>query len=287
MELVIMSSILVILAISSIGAALFIAFLVGLLYSKSYYDGAENTGSRKWPAFQRLITNITYPIQRHYFDYNIRYATVELKGYIETILADADATITTIIFSGHPHGLVAINSFFNVGCWHRVVPCVHRHVFAIPGVRELALWLGAIDVTRENITEKLKTRSVYIAAGGCREMILSPDALQRKHQGFLRLAFSLNKPVVPLIHLGQERAFRSYSCAWLDKIRHVVLDITGYPFPTFCSPPLPVTLTTHVFPLHWPTQYGDEKSFIDAYYELLQSHYDTLNDEKKRQSRSI
>lgn len=277
----IISTVALISAISFIGLTFVVSFAMGVWYSRYYYDGSELTGSRKWPAFQRCISTLFYPIQRYYFSYEVVYTDDNQSSrYMQ---ADKDYTA---IFSAHPHGLMAIGSFFNVGIpmtsktnqWTNVIPCTHRHVFAIPVLREIALWLGAIDVSKNNIVKKLETHSIYIAAGGCREMIIDEkEPIQSKHRGFLSIAYDYKKLVFPVIHTGQEKIFRSFSCCWLDKVRHIILDMTGYPFPTFIGPPMPRKLTTYVLHAHDPSSYDCKEDFIKDYYTKLHGMYDKLS----------
>lgn len=267
------------------GIAFMIGFFLGLVYAQSYYDGTEKNGRRAWPQLKKMVARLSYPIQKHYFGFNVVYKGSEglcdlVKHYHSTDSA---------IFAGSPHGLVAISSLFLVGLpteedhdtnWHRVTPCIHRHVFTIPFLRDVALWLGAIDVSRNNIVEKLKTNSVYLAPGGCREMIMKKNdvsQIQNHHKGFLRIAYSEKKLVFPIIHKGQEHVFREYPLfSFFDRMRVIVLDMTGYPFPSFFVGPFPGQLTTYVFDPHDPSQYTDEQTFINDYYKNLYAYENAL-----------
>lgn len=274
MELVI----LVILAIlSSSSISLLIGFAAGLLYALSYYDRTERTGTRRWLSLQRFLSvNLFGFIKRYYFGYEVIYRGVDK----EEVMRYQRSNGTTAIFAASPHGLFAIGTFFLVATpdyrtktglhWKHVRPCIHRHVFAVPFLRDIALWLGAIDVSREPIEQMLDSTSVIIAPGGTREMIIDPDApIQTRHTGFLRLAYSKQKPVFPVLHIGQDNVFRSYSCKPLDTIRQLVLAYTGYPFPTFFIGPLPAKLTTYIFAPHEPSVYDSEEAFVNAYYTNL------------------
>ena len=163
--------------------------------------------------------------------------------------------------------------------WDRCVPCVHRHIFAVPVIRDFALWLGCVDVSKENITWILETRSIYLAPGGCREMILDPEEpIQSHHEGFLRIAYEKKCLVFPIIHTGQEDIFISWTSPWLDGIRHAILDMYGYPFPTFFSPPLPSKLTSHVLMPHDPNDYDSAEKFIEIYYTTIKNKYRAIQE---------
>lgn len=271
MELVIMAFICSVFFASFIGVAVTLSFLIGLFYSKFYYDNSERDGTRKWSYFQDIMTRLSYPLQKFYFDYTVVYHGEGLEQLVKDYQSKE-----TALFVGCPHGLVAISSLFLTALsqeksWRDVTPCIHRHVFAMPFLRDIALWLGAIDVSKENIVKRLKTHSIYLASGGCREMIIDVenDGIQQRHKGFLRLAYQEKKLIFPVIHRGQENVFPSYTCRWLDKVRHIVLDITGYPFPSFFLGPMPRKLTSHVFAPHNPSLYVTEEEFIDSYYKKL------------------
>jgi hypothetical protein len=262
--------------------SLCIGFAVGLYYSQSYFDKGENTGNRYWKNFSRITQDLVQWFARYYFSYHIEYENDDVKKMI--ILQSSSSSEEVAIFAGHPHGILAISSFLFL-CFiptsTLIKPCVHRLVFKVPLIREFFLWFGAIDVTKENILNMLKYKgsSVFIAPGGCREMIirkdnnhindLSSSEIQTKHKGFLKIAFENNIKVFPVIHYGQDRVIRSYSCRWIDYIRNKCLDMTGYPFPSFFIGPFPSTLTTRVLSPLDPTKYKNEESFIDAYYKKI------------------
>lgn len=279
--------------------ALSVGFACGLRYSRSYYDGSEHNGTRKWHAFQDWCSsNLLVALFRHwYVQHRLVYVQRD-KDSGDTLESDVPAEYydrmfdNRAIFAGHPHGLVALSSFLTVGLpappprkaasqrllngpmlWQCVRPCVHRHVFAVPFVRDVALWLGAIDVSRETIERTLETHSVYVTPGGYREMIQDPaQPIQSKHTGFLRLAYAKKRLVFPLIHRGQEAVFRAYTCEWLDRLRHVFLDQTGLPLPPLFVGPLPQPLTTYLLEPHDPARYDNEAAFINDYFSLLRQY---------------
>lgn len=265
-----------------LGTTLLNLFIGVTVYAKSYYDESEKNGSRRWPRFQAFLTRLTENLQKTRFAYKIVYqgGEADLEERIAHYLSEREGS-EHAIFAANPHGVVAICTLFNVitpldSKWLNITVCIHQYIFAIPVLRELALWLGAIDVAKENIIERLKTHSVYILTGGCREMIIDFDnPIQSYHKGFLRIAFEQKKPVVPVIHIGQEDVFPSYSTRWLDtKIRIPIQNITGYPFPTFFSPfPFKEDLITYIFEPHLPEKYDTIEAFIDNYYTKIKENY--------------
>jgi hypothetical protein len=295
---------------SWVGVGVFMGFVLGLLYSPSYYDGSENVANRRrWNAAVERLTSLTYLFQKHYFDYTIEYRARRplddigindsdddndsagkrraraLKEQVERVLQGKEDRAA--IFAASPHGLLAISTVFHTvlpldPVWRNAVTCVHRHMFFFPLVRELALWLGVMNVTRANMVQHLQRHQcLYLAPGGCREMIIDKEhPIQTKHSGFLRVAFAEQVPVYPVIHMGQEEVFRSVTWPWLDRVRSMCLDVTGYPFPTFFTPPLPRKLTSHVFEPLDPRDFDkNEEAFVAAYWTLVQRHYEQLHEE--------
>ena len=295
MELVLISGVALVAFVSFVGAGLFAGFMAGLWYSRYYYDGSERDGTRKWPWLQRWCASnwLVAFMRRFWLRHTLRY--MDAEGVVHDGVPDAyyerADTAGASIYAGHPHGLLAIASLLTVGIpkpggggtkcpmrWYAVRPCVHRHIFATPLVRDMALWLGAVDVTRENMQQMLlRGRSIYVAPGGCREMILdTAQPIQTRHRGFLEIAFREGCHVFPMLHRGQEVAFPSLTCALLDRMRASVLDAWGYPFPTLWVGPLPGRLTTVLLDPLDPSQYASEEAFVDAYFATLESNRLTL-----------
>ena len=299
MEIIIIVCGLIIKLGTVLGAGVLLGFPLGILYARlSYYDGSEKTGARKSDAWQIWLADcfLVTLFRRHYVMHRQGYINRDGARTEYVPSAYYDALLETqeskpVVFAGHPHGLFAIGSLLMVGLpegerrgttrtkpvadmWRRVVPCVHRHVFAVPFLRDLALLLGAVDVTRDNMTRMLESRSIYVAPGGCREMIIETDGdgVQKqscRHTGFLSIAYQEKRLVYPMIHRGQERVFVAYSCDWLNQLRHTVLDLTGYPFPTLFTGPWPSAMTTYLCEPHDPAEYKDEEAFVNAYFEAI------------------
>jgi hypothetical protein len=264
---------LVFIIVPLVGLGICAAFLTGLWYSRFYYDQAEKFRSRYWPSLRSVVRRLTNAVQKHLFDYTIEYHGEGLEELVAHHQQKESA-----IFSASPHGLFALASFFNVvtpppsakTSWEEVVPCIHRHCFAIPLLREFVLWVGAIDVTKENILQMLEKKSVYVVIGGTREMIKA-SRIQTKHRGLLKIAFAQKKLVFPILHCGQDEVFYCYSTEWLDRLRGLMCDLTGYAFPTFFTVHL-APVKTHIFPPHNPAQYEKEEEFIDSYYTQLKKY---------------
>lgn len=160
MEMVVLAVLLTAGILSAIGLSFSVGALLGFLYYKHYNDGAEQTGERAKPLFRQCFSALFLWLACRLFRY-------EVKFHGETIRS-ADGPY---IYASHPHGVFPLGTLAFLSKVAELTPCIHRLVFAVPLVRELALWFGCVDVSRECITARIKTHSILIVPGGCREMI--------------------------------------------------------------------------------------------------------------------
>lgn len=298
------------------------------LYARSYYDGSENTGKRRWDGFRYVVATVSQAVARACFQYRVSFDTEESTRRVMGSLPpttslninnmrDANEKKKPLIFSAQPHGLFALASYFNViqttPEWCTSVrPFVHRHVFALPVVREVTLWLGAMDVTEANIRAALANgESVYVVLDGARAMLQhaegdssSQPQDDKRHEGLLKLAYELDILVCPIVHRGHDKVFRDCTPRELKPMRAFFMDLISYPFPTFwtmrCAPlssqlldPISPTKNDTVSVINANTNTNTNTSpvddFIDRYYcsvkraQALDSIETTGCDEKKSQ----
>jgi hypothetical protein len=232
--------------------------VLAFAYARSYYDGAENTGKRQSDTLRRAFVSISQVVAQHLFGYRIEHSN-EL------------ANPTAVIYAAQPHGLFALASYFNVmradAPWSKVRAFTHRHVFALPLLRELALALGARDPTEHNIRQALANgESVYVVIDGARGMLCAD---RRRHDGLLRIAFDMKVSVCPVVHHGHDQVFQNRTPAWLAPVREFLMDLVGYPFPTLwtmhCAP-----LSTRVLAPLDPTQHDSLEHFVAEYYKRVE-----------------
>ena len=100
------------------------------------------------------------------------------------------------IWAIHPHGLLNVAPIFGFGAYGPAPDPVIKDIvlgatsvlFAIPAVRDVSLWLGAIDVNRDTLRHQLtEGRSVLLLPGGLQEFILNSRSclnIYTKHTGF-------------------------------------------------------------------------------------------------------
>lgn len=244
-----------------------------LLYARFYYDRSENTGHRYSERIHAVVAHLTEVIAHHLFSYQITYDNeAEFRKLV---------TQRPVIFAAQPHGLFALASFFNVvrtdEAWASVRPLIHQYVFALPLLREVALALGARNVTAENIKEVLKTRSAYVVIDGVQGMLDASSAQpsnryrRDRHEGLLDIAFESRTLVCPVVHRGQDQVF---SCKWaneLARVREFTMDLFGYPFPTIFTLKR-AALCTHVLEPLDPRLFDCKEKFIEHYYEVVRRH---------------
>jgi hypothetical protein len=224
--------------------------------------------------------------------------TMDSSSSIETITTTTTKTTTTTrttkttkgkvaMFAAHPHGLVPSGTILNAILpekdeWKNgVTTCIHQHIFNIPIVRELALWLGLINITADNMRRQLKekAKSIYFLPGGSAEMIIDVNnPIQRVHEGFLRISFQENVPVISVLHFGQEDVFPSYSCQCLNALRYIILKMTGYPYPCIFFGPYSAQLTTVILKPLSPQDFESENAFIEFYYDRVTTKYASLKE---------
>lgn len=230
-----------------------------LAYGRYYYDRSEYDGRRNWPTFRR----------HRYWDIVKQYFGGVLMHYTDGKPPDNQP----VLYCVHPHGLMALTTIFAFGVHGsnrdgKTAIAGTRILLWMPIIRDLFLWLGGIDCSREHIEHALldQKRSVVLLPGGVREMV-GTDAVYDKHEGFLRLAIKHDIPLIPIYARGEAAAVKTW-CP-LPRLREWCLDNVGYPFPTIFWGPFPVNLQPQVGPMIQPSQYEDLATLKAHYYATL------------------
>jgi 2-acylglycerol O-acyltransferase 2 len=232
-------------ALAAAGAA------AALLYAPSYYDGAERTGARASRWFRRLRF---WRALRWWTGFEARWPDPGPDG-LGGIAGPAVVAV-------HPHGFLPVSAaiaFALVGAPGPVIPGLARDpllavtslLFLAPGVRELALWSGCVDASRDVLLELLRAgRVVVLAPGGIREGVEHDHDVLRLyfgHVGFLSLARRAGARVFPAFASGENRLW--VAAPGLRTLRAAVASRLLYPFPMLFLPvPFPHKLALLVGP---------------------------------------
>jgi hypothetical protein len=196
------------------------------------------------------------------------------------------------IFAVHPHHVYNLGMMLNFikpfeqGLLLREqygqapVPLIADTVFLIRFLAEYLRLSGCEAISSETIERHLSNgRSVAISPGGTSEMALNRDSVPGslrviKRLGFLRIAFRLHKPVIPVLVINEEKCYRHYfsKAAPSSLIRRMF----DYPFPLVSLGtagtilPLKTDWVFSVFgaPVD-PRSYCTHTEFENAYYDSL------------------
>ncbi|KAH9586455.1 Diacylglycerol acyltransferase [Trypanosoma melophagium] len=150
------------------------------------------------------------------------------------------------LFSFHPHGIFPGTAMWapitqdwdaTVGWNPKTYVTTHCAdvIFSVPLMRDFALSLGSMGVSRRGIENSLQNgNSPVIVTGGQAEMVLSRLSdtemhLVTHHSGFLRLAMLHRVPLVPLLCFAEHNVLGNVQ--WPRLQRYAVRRV-GFPFPT-------------------------------------------------------
>ena len=210
-----------------------------LLYLPYYVDFAEYRGDRR----------IVMPSRFH----EITYKVFQIIGSYH-IINDGSPLDNNddkqYILGLHPHGLFPFGS---IGCLtqphdmetiRRTMPIllsrrlnsgIASFALYMPFIREIFLWLGAIDCSRPILKRRLRDgHSIAVFIGGAQEAQYSgrgsTTLIINKRNGIFRLALETGAKLVPVYTFGNNNTYRSYSWDFFG-IFNLVKMITGMWFP--------------------------------------------------------
>lgn len=193
-----------------LGYSMLSSLLLGgfIAYLPTMADGAQYSGRRAWPAFQRLAA---WRWLTRWMPMRIAHAPRLDDG-------------KQYIFCAFPHGIITANHFMTMtnacGFFERVHGGERRDLaasvlFIIPFLRDFLLWLGNVDASR-GVARRLLSKgySTMIYVGGEREQIMTSmdDArvVVADRKGFARLALEFGVPLVPVYVFGESRLYHTY-----------------------------------------------------------------------------
>lgn len=264
----------------------FIGFSIALCYGRWYWDGSEYDGKKEWPAFRKLRI---WSVLHWYFSHEIRFVDEfetrygiekSTEKYVLSKFEDLRKEGLPCMFAVHPHGLFTMSGPVGFGLhggrtdgMPKLYIGVSSMVFFFPILRELFLWMGAVDVGRKTVEIMLdRGNFVGLAPGGVREMILSkPGSLDLflGHEGFLKIAYEKKVPIAPVFARGENDVFFTFTTPVLSKLRSACVSIFGYPLPSFFIGPRRTRLTTFCGEPMYPLRYNNYEYFKYRYYQRL------------------
>lgn len=233
--------------------------LVVALYVPWFYDGSEATGRRHWPALRELVcVALGRPLQRLY-------------GY--RLIQDGPPASGTCLYAHHPHGMLSLSTALTAVPNLGVRLAVHQTFFLVPGLRELALWLGMINIGPDAVGAQLaRGRSVALVPGGVREQ----DNDTQRPSGFLQWSYHCwQRPLVPVWCAGELNVCWVWKPAALQWLRDLCMRTPWirYEFGTlFCPRPwwwLPPLVVVMGRPID-PRQFDSLHAFSAAYWAELE-----------------
>lgn len=229
-----------------------LACITGVLYGKFYWDGSEYTGSRCcWSA-------------RHWRFWRFLHAYFDFKTVIEhdtkTMLADPNRE-SRCLFVMWPHGVAPLA--IGAALMHGDDPTLRQlggrarvgsatSVLSIPGLRDLLLFCGSIDASRDNLLAFCRNNpktDLFLTPGGMREMVRSQfgkDDLYLPHTGYISFAKEAGfRWIIPIFAERQTDIFLCTS--WLYQLRDYLLSHFAATLAMPMIPvPLPIQQTMHV-----------------------------------------
>jgi hypothetical protein len=130
------------------------------------------------------------------------------------------------LFGYHPHGVQATGAFVGfcteVCNISKLIPGIHANCqtlplqFKVPLWRELTIWSGAGDASKNNILQQLRRGPGYstcIVVGGAAESLYAaPNSARlvlRNRKGFVKIAMSAGADLVPVYAFGENDVYHN------------------------------------------------------------------------------
>ena len=220
----------------------------------SYMDGSEYREGKPWPWLQswkpmhRIIGDRGYFKPRIIYDDEDALKRVERKGPDEE----------QCIFGCFPHGVVSFHHGIlltdTAGFLSKFPSLVRARrdlvasvTLAVPGYRELLMWLGCVDAGKATAKHVLrKGYHLYVLPGGEAEQMLTERGRHRifvkARKGFVKLALERGANLVPVYAFGETDMYHTSAAfmgprKWLMKNLRVALPLfwgrwgTPIPYP--------------------------------------------------------
>ena len=219
------SSILKLLSYLDINTNLFIMNSLFCIYLPYYLDFAEYTGERRiiMPSLFHTIMKVFYGIIGNYRLINENEVLDKPNPY--------KLTNKKYILGIHPHGLFPFGTVGSLGLSNNLKyieettpilnsvylkPGIASFCFYIPIIREVYLWLGAVDCSKPILKNLLINNfSVAVFVGGAQEAqysgIGSTKLVIKNRDGIFKLALETGSSLVPVYTFGNNNIYNSLS----------------------------------------------------------------------------
>ncbi len=192
------------------------------LYLPYYLDFAEYSGKRRiiMPSQFHSIMNMFYRILGTYSLIN------------DSVKLEKNRDNNTYVLGVHPHGLFPFGSVGslalpnNLNYIEETTPILNSNYlksgiasfcFYIPIIREIYLWLGAVDCSKPILKNLLlEGNSVAVFVGGAQEAqysgIGSTKLILKNRDGIFKLALETGSSLIPVYTFGNNNIYNSLSC---------------------------------------------------------------------------
>jgi hypothetical protein len=182
------------------------AILIILTYlTKLFIDNKYYKGSYDWIDFRK--SDLFDPI----FEY------FSMNSVIDDNYYQKPKDIKKCIFALHPHGVISFHMFYmlkeggdftNLFQKVKTYGLVSSLIFYIPIIREIAIWLGCVESTKNIIT---KGYSPIIIPGGIKESIITDPTKEQivieQSKEFIELSIINGLPIIPVYAFGLNKTY--------------------------------------------------------------------------------
>ena len=192
--------------------------ILGVAYSPTFIGAPGSTGLRTWTAFQLWATRVVEDAARRWHG--------ECRVVRDGSWRKSNREERRYIFGYHPHGMYPA-----AACWFHLTPQFASLfpsiptpvtlgasvIFRVPILRDVAMWAGARNVSRNVFLKSLREQgAVVLCPGGQAELVehVGGDGddvvtLCTRHRGFIRIAIEENAHLVPVFVFGESQATRN------------------------------------------------------------------------------
>lgn len=231
--------------------------------------------NRQWPAFTNFFTQTFVAMWCRLFQFEVicdsGCVVQEKQGYVLSI---------------GPHGVVPLGAvLFMEFCWNKA-----RHFYGstgvasmalrIPFIRQIFLWCGMCEVSREELSRRAKYQNLCLFPGGIAEMLLTDRKQEsvyiKGRLGMTRLARQHKLKIIPSYVFGATQCFDQLTTAgdtWLNKAlvqysRKLRTSLTWYWGPMFLPIPFPTKIT---FVIGSPIEFSEAETLEESHAKYVKA----------------